>query len=77
MKFYFKTDANKHIGSGHLRRCINLARILNDKHQIYFLLTNTTHKLVQKLRKKYKIINFKNNKEILLKAKKNFKKKRK
>ncbi len=74
MKFFFKTNANEHIGSGHLQRCVNLARILKDKNQIYFLLTETSDLIIRKLRREFKIINFKNDKEILVKAKKTFKK---
>ena len=76
MNFFFKTNANQHIGSGHLQRCINLARMLKDKNQIYFLLTNTSESIVRKLSKEFKIINFKNNKEILVKSKKIFKKRK-
>lgn len=75
MKFFFKTNANQSIGSGHLQRCINLARMLKDKNQIYFLLTKTSESIARKLSKEFKIIKFKNNKEILVKAKKIFKKK--
>ena len=64
MKFFFKTNANQHIGSGHLQRCINLARAFNNKNQIYFLLTTTSDSIVRKLRKEFNVINFKNNKEI-------------
>ena len=73
MKFFFKANANQNIGSGHLQRCINLARVLKDKNKIYFLLTNTSNSIARRLKKEFKIINFRNNKEILIEAKKIFK----
>ena len=76
MKFFFKTNANQNIGSGHLQRCLNLARVLKGKNQIYFLLTKTSTSIVKKLRNEFKIINFKDDKDILKKAKTIFKHKK-
>ena len=76
MKFFFKTNANQNIGSGHLQRCLNLARVLKGKNQIYFLLTKTSTSIVKKLRNEFKIIYFKDDKDILKKAKTIFKHKK-
>ena len=29
MHFFFKTDANENIGSGHLQRCLNIASLID------------------------------------------------
>ena len=41
MHFFFKTDANENIGSGHLQRCLNIASLIDKKNKITFLFHRT------------------------------------
>lgn len=48
--FFFRTDANAEIGTGHLMRCRLLAeRLRNSNHQCVFLLRNTPSELQKQL----------------------------
>lgn len=69
MHFFFKTDANENIGSGHLQRCLNIASLIDKKNKITFLFHRTPKSIIRKIKKKFNIINFKNNEELI---KKNF-----
>jgi UDP-2,4-diacetamido-2,4,6-trideoxy-beta-L-altropyranose hydrolase len=69
MHFFFKTDANENIGSGHLQRCLNLAKILQKKHKVTFLFCNTSDNIATAVKKEFKVFFFKNNKDILEKLK--------
>ena len=74
MHFYIKTDANEDIGSGHLQRCLNLAEFLKSEHYVTFLFCNTSNLIINKVKKNFKTIVFKDNKNLLDKIKKNLKK---
>jgi UDP-2,4-diacetamido-2,4,6-trideoxy-beta-L-altropyranose hydrolase len=69
MHFFFKTDANENIGSGHLQRCLNIASLIDKKNKITFLFHRTPKLLIKKIKKKFNIINLINNEELF---KKNF-----
>jgi len=75
MHFFFKTDANEKIGNGHLQRCLNLAEVLRNEHEITFVFCNTSNLILEEIKKKFKIIVFEGNKILLEKAKKIFKNK--
>ena len=75
MHLFFKTDANEQIGSGHLQRCLNLAEFLKNKHKVTFIFCDTPKLILKEIKKNFKIIVFKDNKNILNNAKKFFKKK--
>ena len=70
MRIFIKTDANEIIGYGHLQRCLNLAEILKKNHEIIFLFCSTPNLILKEVKKKFKIIRFKDNKSILQKVKK-------
>ena len=75
MHFFFKTDANEKIGNGHLQRCLNLAEVLRNEHEITFVFCNTSNLILEEIKKKFKIIVLEGNKILLKKAKKIFKNK--
>jgi hypothetical protein len=65
MHFFFKTDANQNIGSGHLQRCLNIASLIDKKNKITFLFHKTPKFLIKKIKNKFNIVNLRNNKELL------------
>ena len=75
MHFYIKTDANENIGSGHLQRCLNLAEFLKNDNKITFLFCNTSSLIIKEVKKNFRAIFFKDNKDLLGKIKKTIKKK--
>ena len=44
MHFFFRVDANEKIGSGHLSRCISLAKFLSQKKFSVTFITKTIEK---------------------------------
>ena len=74
MNFYFKVNYSSKIGLGHINRCLNIANCLQSYCSLTFLVIKNNLKnqnIIDK--KKFKIIFFKNNDEILKKSKKIFK----
>jgi spore coat polysaccharide biosynthesis predicted glycosyltransferase SpsG len=65
MKIYFRVDCYSEIGMGHLIRCRNLAKQLDDKNEIIFLIDSGEIKTIDLLPSAYKIINLKNTKNNL------------
>ena len=67
-------NAGPNIGIGHLQRCLNLAEFLKNKHKVTFIFCDTPKLILKEIKKNFKIIVFKDNKNILNNAKKFFNK---
>ena len=62
-KIFFRADSSRTIGTGHVYRCINLARLLKKKYKIFFICRELEGNLIRKIKsEKFKI--YKNNQKI-------------
>ena len=62
-KIFFRVDSSNEIGSGHIYRCINLAKSLKNKYKIFFICRKFDGNLIHKIRsEKFKVLI--NNKKI-------------
>ncbi len=56
MKILFRTDSGNHIGTGHIRRCLTLARALQKHgHQVLFLSRKHEGNILDQVRKEFEV----------------------
>ena len=56
-KIIFRVDCNKHIGFGHISRCLNLSKLfIKKKVKIFFIIKNFGDKYYPNIPKEIKVI---------------------